>query len=114
MNFYVDAWKKFADFNGRARRKEFWIFWLINMAILYGLQFIALKLGMVGTILVGVFGLAILVPSIAVAIRRMHDIGKNGVWVLVNLVPFIGSLWFIILGAKDSLPGSNEWGACPK
>ena len=114
MNFYVDAWKKFADFNGRARRKEFWIFLLINMAVMYGLQFIAVHLGIVGTIILGVFGLAILVPSIAVSIRRMHDIGKSGWWVLVNLIPLIGSIWFIILGAKDSVPGSNEWGACPK
>ena len=114
MNFYVDAWKKFADFNGRARRKEFWIFLLINMAVLYGLQFIAEHLGIVGTIILGVCGLSILVPSAAVSIRRMHDIGKSGWWVLVNFIPLIGSIWFIILGAKDSVPGTNEWGACPK
>ena len=114
MNFYVDAWKKFADFNGRARRKEFWIFWLINMAVMYLLQFIAVKIGVVGSIIVGVCGLAIIVPSVAVAIRRMHDIGKSGWWVLVNLIPLIGSLWFLILGIKDSEPGSNEWGTCPK
>ena len=114
MNFYVDAWKKFADFNGRSRRKEFWIFWLINMAISYGLQFIAAHLGIVGTIILGVFGLAIIVPMIAVGIRRMHDIGKSGLWVLINLIPLVGSIWFIFLGAKDSLPESNQWGACPK
>ena len=114
MNFYLDPWKKFADFKGRARRKEFWIFFFINSAVMYLLQFLTTKLGMVGTIILAVFALAILVPSAAAAIRRMHDIGKSGWWVLINLIPIIGTIWFIILGAKDSQQGSNEYGACPK
>ena len=114
MNFYVDAWKKFADFGGRSRRKEFWMFWLINMVINWVLTLLTAKLGIVGTIFTGVFGLAILVPSLAVAIRRMHDIGKSGWWICINFIPIIGTIWYIILAAKDSEVNSNQWGACPK
>ena len=114
MNFYVDAWKKFADFSGRSRRKEFWFFWLINMVISYVLSFITAKLGVVGSIVTGAFGLAILVPSLAVGIRRMHDIGKSGWWICVNIIPIIGTIWYIILAAKDSEVTSNNWGANPK
>ena len=114
MNFYVDAWKKFADFGGRSRRKEFWFFWLINMVISYVLTLITSKLGVVGSIVTGVFSLAILVPSLAVAIRRMHDIGKSGWWICINFIPLIGTIWYIILAAKDSEVTNNKWGACPK
>ncbi|HCC50725.1 MAG TPA: DUF805 domain-containing protein [Porphyromonadaceae bacterium] len=114
MNFYVDAWKKFATFGGRSRRKEFWFFLLINGAIGYLLGLITGSLGMAGMIIQAVFGLAILVPAIAVSIRRLHDIGKSGWWVFINCVPLIGSIWFIVLVAKDSVPGKNQWGNCPK
>jgi uncharacterized membrane protein YhaH (DUF805 family) len=114
MNWYLDSWKKFATFGGRSRRKEFWIFLLGNMAISYILQLICGKLGMVGMVVQCVWALAYLIPSIAVAIRRMHDTGKSGWWTLINLVPFIGSIWFIVLTAKDSEQGSNQYGACPK
>jgi len=114
MNFYVDCWKKFANFGGRSRRKEFWIFYLINVAISYGLQFIAVPLGTAGMIISVLFSLAILVPALAVGARRMHDIGKSGWWMLINLVPLIGTIWFIVLAAKDSVAGENKWGACPK
>ena len=114
LEFYLDSWKKFANFGDRSRRKEFWVFWLINCAINFILQFITGPLGIVGTIVMVIFGLAIIVPAFAVAIRRMHDIGKSGWWTLINLVPLIGTVWFIVLAAKDSEPGSNRWGACPK
>ena len=114
MNFYLDAWKKYANFGGRSRRKEFWIFALVNMVISWALAFITGSLGVVGTIVIYGFSLAIFVPGIAVSIRRMHDIGKSGWWLCVNFVPVIGSLWFIMLAAKDSQEGDNQWGAYPK
>ena len=110
MNFYVDAWKKFVDFNGRSRRKEFWIFWLINVVINAILQ----QIPAIGTILGGVFSLAIILPMIAVGIRRLHDIGKSGWWLLINFIPLAGTIWFIVLAAKDSEAASNKWGDCPK
>jgi len=114
MEFYLEAWKKFANFGDRSRRKEFWLFWLINCAISYVLQLLTGSLGIVGIIIPALFGLIIIVPAFAVAIRRMHDIGKSGWWVLINCIPLIGTIWFIVLAAKDSEPGSNRWGVCPK
>jgi len=114
FNYYLEVWKKFADFSSRSRRKEFWFFMLINMAINYVLSFLIGPLGLIGTIIMFLFSLAILVPSLAVGARRMHDIGKSGWWMLVNLIPFVGTIWFIVLAVKDSEPGSNKWGACPK
>jgi len=110
MNFYVDAWKKFADFSGRSRRSEFWYFALINGVLNWVLGF----LPGIGWILSLLFGLAIIVPGIAVGIRRMHDIGKSGWWCLINLIPLVGTIWFIVLAAQDSESGANKWGACPK
>ena len=114
VNFYLDAWKKYATFGGRSRRKEFWFFVLVNMVIGWLLGLIGGSLGIAGTILMYGFSLAVLVPGIAVSIRRMHDIGKSGWWVCICLVPLIGSIWFIVLAAKDSQAGDNQWGPYPK
>ena len=114
MNFYLDAWKKYATFGGRSRRKEFWFFVLVNMVISLVLGAITGSLESVGTIILYGFSLAIFVPGIAVSVRRLHDIGKSGWWLCVNFVPVIGSLWFIMLVAKDSQEGDNQWGAYPK
>ena len=114
LNFYVDALKKFITFTGRSRRKEFWFFWLINMVISWLISLITGSLGIVGLIFSGLFSLAILLPSLAVAIRRMHDIGKSGWWICINLIPLVGTIWYIVLAAKDSDAGSNQWGDYPK
>ena len=60
-------------------------------------------------IIQGLFALALLIPSIAVGVRRMHDIGKGGGWILVNMIPLIGSIWFILLAIKDSEQGPNRF-----
>lgn len=60
-----------------------------------------------------IYSLAMLIPGIAVGFRRMHDIGKSGLWLLINFVPLIGSIWFIILAIKPSQPGANEFGPNP-
>jgi len=110
LNFYVDALKKFITFTGRSRRKEFWFFWLINMVI----SAILSRIPAVGMIVSGLYSLAICLPSLAVAIRRMHDIGKSGWWICINLIPLVGTIWYIVLAAKDSDAGSNQWGDYPK
>ena len=114
MNFYLDAWKKYATFGGRSRRKEFWFFALVNAAISYVLSLIAAKFGFPIGLISWAFSLAIFVPGIAVAIRRMHDIGKSGWWVCINFVPLVGSIWFLVLAATDSQAGDNQLGECPK
>ena len=99
--------KKYAQFNGRAGRAEFWRFVLVNIAItfvLYILMFIVFSL------LMGAFGLATIVPSIAVGVRRMHDLGKDGVWICVNFIPFIGGIWYIVLCATEGERTANRFG----
>ena len=101
---FLDAVKRFynnyANFNGCATRAEYW-YPVLYMCIVYA---ILLCLGKVGMILYYIFALANIVPSIAVGIRRMHDIGKSGWWILINLVPLIGGIWFIVLAATPSKP----------
>ncbi|MDR2342646.1 MAG: DUF805 domain-containing protein [Campylobacteraceae bacterium] len=118
INYYLDAIKNhYADFNGRARRSAYWFFVLINFIILVILNIIDIvvfanitEIGLLSC----VYNLAVLVPSIALAVRRLHDIGKSGWWVLINFIPIVGVIWFIILAATDSERGDNQYGANPK
>lgn len=127
MEAYVICWRKFADFSGRARRKEFWTFTLINLLvvlILEGLVMLSItnngsesglsaaSYGFLG--LLTVFAFATLVPSIAVDVRRLHDTGRSGWWWFIQFVPLIGSIWLFVLFLLDSEPGANEWGPNPK
>ena len=100
MNYYLKVLKQYADFNGRARRKEYWMFFLFNVII-------STVLSMIAPILYGFYYLAVLVPTIAVTVRRMHDAGKNG-WFC--MIPFYN----IILACTDGDSGENEYGSNPK
>ena len=113
VNYYVGCLKNYAKFDGRARRKEYWMFVLGNFIIGFVLGFI---LGIIGapTYIGYIYSLAVLVPSIAVTVRRLHDIGKSGVWYFINFIPCIGSIWLIVLLCQDSMPGENEYGVNPK
>ncbi len=106
FNYFIEAFtKKFADFEGRARRSEYWYFTLFSMIISFVLGFIggAINFVWLGTI----YSLAALIPNIALAIRRMHDVGKSGWYCLIPI-------YNIILCCTDSQPGSNEYGPNPK
>jgi uncharacterized membrane protein YhaH (DUF805 family) len=119
MNWFLEALKKYATFEGRARRKEYWYF-----ALFYCLAFIALAIvdGVAGTfeeesgvgLFSGVFILATLLPSIAVLVRRLHDTDRNGWWILINLIPVIGAIVLLVFTAQDSQPGANRYGPNPK
>ena len=113
VNYYVGCLKNYAKFDGRARRKEYWMFCLGNIIIGFVLGFI---LGIIGapTYIGYIYSLAVLVPSIAVTVRRLHDIGKSGVWYFINFIPCVGSIWLIVLLCQDSMPGENEYGVNPK
>ena len=120
--------RKYAVFTGRARRKEFWTFTLVNAAILLVLLVIDLIIG--GTndngagapspttalilLIMCLFYLAIFVPSLAVQVRRLHDIGKSGWWWFIQFVPVIGAIWILVLFCLESQPGPNQWGPNPK
>ena len=121
MNWFTDVLtKKYAQFDGRARRQEFWMFTLISFLISFGLAIVDSVAGLTkmagGSIspLQTLYALGVLVPSVAVAIRRLHDIGKPGWWILIGLVPCIGAIVLIVFYAQDSQPGSNEYGPNPK
>lgn len=119
MNYYLAVIKKYAVFSGRARRSEYWFFVLFNFIVSVVLGFIDGLTGMfnpeVGVGVLGVlYSLFILVPGIAVAVRRMHDTGRSGWWVLINLVPFVGWIIFLVFAVQDSKEGSNEYGESPK
>ena len=112
MNEYLGVLKKYAVFSGRARRREFWMFVLINFIVAVGLSVVDM---MLGTIVLGaIYTLAVLIPSLAVGARRLHDIGKTGWWQLIGLIPFIGIIVLIIFYVMDSNPGDNQYGPNPK
>ncbi len=110
FNYYTSAIKdSYAKFDGRANRSEFWYFVLFNFIISLVIGFVAgmIHLSILGTI----YSLAVLVPGIAIGVRRMHDINKSGWWVLIGLIPLIGWIWFIVLAATKGTEGENDFGA---
>lgn len=119
MNHYLSVLKKYAVFNGRSSRSEYWFFALFNTIILFILSLVDVSTGTYNVIsnygvLSGLYLLAILIPSIAVGVRRLHDIDKSGWMILVSLIPFIGWIWIFILMVTDSTPGENKYGPNPK
>lgn len=105
MNYIVKVLKNYANFEGRARRSEYWYFFLFNFVVSFVLGFIG---GMIGSsILSGIFALGVLIPGIAVAIRRMHDVGKSGWYCLIPI-------YNIILCCTEGDRGPNQYGEDPK
>ena len=119
MNWWITCMKKYAVFSGRARRTEYWMFALINTII----SIVAMVLdNVLGTttedkrsgLFSGLFALATLLPSVAVYVRRLHDVGKSGWWMFIGLIPIVGVIWLFVLTVTDSQPGDNEYGENPK
>ena len=111
--FLMCVQNKYADFTGRARRKEYWMYALVYVILWIIVTGIEGLLGF-SPFLTGILGLALLVPSLAVGVRRLHDVGKSGWWLLVGLVPILGALYLLYLAVSDSQPDSNRWGPNPK
>jgi len=118
MNWYLDAWKNYVNFQGRARRKAYWMFVLFNIIALIILGVIEGALGLSGQsgygILTGIYSLAMILPLIALAVRRLHDTGRSGWWILIGLVPLVGPIILIVFYVIDSQPGTNQYGPNPK
>ncbi|WBL21495.1 DUF805 domain-containing protein [Zunongwangia sp. HRR-M8] len=119
MKWYLKAFRQYSDFNGRARRKEYFMFGLFNA--LFTILCIAVSSALSAWLetpafisIYVLYMLATLVPSIAVSVRRLHDIGKSGWMLLVNFIPLVGPIWMLILLITDSDPENNEYGANPK
>lgn len=117
MNYYLDVLKKYAVFDGRAPRIEFWMFVLFNVIVSIILSIadsiIGTDTGNTG-LLGGLYSLGVLIPSIAVSVRRLHDIGRSGWWILIGLVPVVGWIVLIIWYVKDSDQGPNQYGPNPR
>ena len=113
MEWYLKVVRNYAVFTGRARRTEYWMFVLFNIlfaALASVLDWILGSWNMVS----GLYGLAMLIPSIAVAVRRLHDINKTGFFLLIGLIPVIGFIWLLILFLKEGDMGDNQYGTDPK
>ncbi|MDD9271530.1 DUF805 domain-containing protein [Paenibacillus sp. GCM10023248] len=113
MDWYLKVLKNYVGFSGRARRKEYWMFVLFNLIISIGLAIIERILD-IKSVLTGIYSLAVLLPSLAVTFRRLHDTGKSGWWILIGLIPFIGSIVLIVFNCMDSEPNENKYGPNPK
>ena len=113
MNWYLEALKKYAVFSGRARRSEYWMFTLFNVIISFVLGFIEGYMG--GTGVIGlIYTLAVLIPGLSVAVRRLHDTERSGWWLLIGFVPVVGIIVLLVFLVQDSKPGSNQYGNNPK
>ena len=112
INNYVDVLKNYVNFQGRARRREYWFFVLANIIV-------SAVIGLIGSIiklpiLTSIYSLAVLVPSLAVAVRRLHDIGKSGLWFLLVFVPLVGAIVLLVFFCQDGEVGTNSYGPNPK
>lgn len=119
MQWYIGAFKKYVDFSGRARRKEFWYFILFNMIVTLVLAFIDASMfgsnqhatfGMLSMI----YGVVALLPGLGVSVRRLHDTDHSGWWLLVGLLPLIGGIVLLVFSLMDSNPEDNAYGMSPK
>jgi len=111
MNWYLEVLKKYAVFSGRARRKEYWMFFLFNIIIAFALGFIEGIAGIAPasdqSVLATIYQLAVLIPSIAVGVRRMHDTDHSGWWLLVPIVN-------LVFAVSEGTRGDNRFGPDPK
>jgi len=116
LALYMKVLKEnYVNFKGRAGRPEFWVFVIIN-AIVSGILNVVGGLihPYLGSALAGLFALATLMPSLSVAARRMHDLGKGAGWICIIFIPFAGIIWFIVLCAKAGEATENRFGAVPE
>jgi uncharacterized membrane protein YhaH (DUF805 family) len=119
LSWYLEALKKYAVFGGRSRRREYWYFVLFNIIVGIVLGWIDALLGTRGSyagagLLSGIYGLAVLIPTLAVTVRRLHDIDRTGWWILIGLVPLIGGIVLLVFALLDGTPGDNRYGPNPK
>ncbi len=128
MKYYIAALKKYATFSGRSRRSEYWYFVLFNFFASILAVFIDRALGTTFNVtdlngdpvffpygyIYFIYAIFTLIPSLAVTIRRLHDVGKSGWFIFIILIPFVGAIWLLVLFFTDSKFGPNQYGANPK
>ncbi len=104
---------QYVGFSGRASRSEYWIWWGFLVVLFVAIGATALLFDSTGYIVATVVMLAIFLPNLAVTVRRLHDTGRSGWWLLLVFIPFIGGLILFVFMLLDSQPESNKWGAPP-
>ena len=138
MEWYIKVLKNYANFKGRARRKEYWMFVLINFIIYIAFMILIIIIEVISgviyvsdlkiiitslmtlftvtpfSVILSLYVLAILVPSLAVSVRRLHDIGKSGWFILISLIPIVGNFILIFWFSEEGMPEANEYGEVPK
>ncbi|EIZ2110937.1 DUF805 domain-containing protein [Salmonella enterica] len=115
MQWYLQVLKSYAVFSGRARRKEYWMFTLINIIVSVILSIIQSALGMEEhQVIILIYSLILLLPSIGVSVRRLHDTERSGYWILIGLIPLIGSIVLLVFMCQNGTTGRNKYGADPK
>ncbi|WP_245514732.1 DUF805 domain-containing protein [Jiella endophytica] len=134
MSILLAPYRRYFEFSGRSRRKEYWLYILTFYVLMFVLVFVDSALGLGGTtetaldttdglrasanaeggVLTAIWGIGNIIPLIACAVRRLHDTDRSGWWVLISLIPLIGSIWLLVLMCLDGTQGSNRFGPDPK
>lgn len=129
MQWYLEVLEKYAVFTGRSRRAEYWYFQLFNFLIGFALVFTFSFLGGMVAAMAGadaraaataadgvyiLYALATFLPALGVLVRRLHDTGRSGWWVLIGFVPFVGGIALLVFCIQDGEPGPNQYGSNPK
>ena len=114
MNWYINAWKKYATFSGRAGRQEYWYFVLFNILAYILLSIIAGIIGKIGASLLSLYAVAAFLPGLAASIRRLHDTNRSGWWLLIMAIPLVGSIVLLVFLAQESHAIENQYGPIPR
>src|SRR5262249_16848274 len=115
MNWYLAPLKNYAGFSGRARRTEYWTFSLGNALIFFILGLIGRSTESTAVYVVSaILGLALVIPGLAVLVRRLHDTGRSGFWFFIGFIPIIGGIWLFILTLLPGETRANQYGPDPK
>ena len=127
MHWMLMPLRRYADFSGRSRRKEYWMFFLFNMLValfVWGLLAVTFFAGLSETemtvimtpvfVVYGLLVLALIIPGIAVTVRRLHDIDRSGWSILLGLIPIVGAILLIVFYCTEGTPGPNRFGDDPK
>ncbi len=113
MKWFLQGFKKYAVFNGRARREEYWMFHLFSFLSVVAVLLIDMFIGASGYLYI-LYILVLIIPSIAVGVRRLHDVGKSGWFYLIIFIPFIGAVWLLALFITEGNAETNKYGPNPK
>jgi len=119
MDWYLKVLQDYMVFSGRARRKEYWYFTLFNILVMIALVILDVSINQYSEkyglgLTSGIYSLAVIIPSLAVFVRRLHDTGRSAWWLLIGLIPLIGGIVLFVFTLLDSEPGTNEYGPNPK